>query len=549
MKALWIIFAMILRTQRRAVLRGALLGLIVLAMGVALLGLSGWFITAAAAAGLAGTGAVFDVFRPSAMVRFLALGRAAARYGERLLTHDATLRALETLRVTLLAGLMVAPHAKMIRIRGAQALNRLTSDIDALDGVPLRLVLPLIAGVGANLVAFIAIWLLVDLRIALWIGLANSLGATALFWATARESAPLSRQAEAASQAFRSRLIDLIRGRRDLAVLGQISVQKTAIMAADERKLSLRRRQDRQGRRVGAASAMLSTTIAGGTLWLGVAMAQAGQIAPAFAALAFFATLALAETIVPLRRAASDLGRMLEAARRVSRDISIPPDPPQAGEVTDGPLRIEALALHRPYSEAVFIKDLSFQVAAGETVALTGASGVGKSSVLLAIAGLHPVTAGQISFGGRAVTDWPEDALRASVTLLAQRSVLMAGTVAEALRLADPSASDATLRAVIEAVQLTRILAARGGLDARIGIKGEGFSGGEARRLTLARVLLRRPKLLLLDEPTEGLDENTAKAVLDGIRTFLPTATIVLASHRDVETRFAARIITLYNSH
>lgn len=545
MKALWQIFRMILLAQRASVLRGALLSFVVLGMGVALLGLSGWFITAAAAAGLAGLGAVFDVFRPSAMVRFLALGRAAARYGERLLTHDATLRALEALRVTLLTHLMAAPHAKMIRVRGAQALNRLTSDVDALDGVPLRLVLPLIAGVAANLVSFAAIWALVDFRIALWILLGNSLGAAFLFWQAARKSAPLSRQAEAASQAFRSRMIDLIRGRRDLAVLGQLSAQTSAILAADDRRISLRRQQDSHGRHVGAALVMLSTTIAGGTLWLGVAMAQANQIAPAFVALAFFATLALAETIAPLRRAASDLGRMLEAARRVSRDISIAPDMAQIAQGTVGALTIKALELHRPQSDTIIFKDLSFQVAKGEVVALTGASGVGKSTVLLAIAGLHPIVNGQVSYGGLAISDWNEAALRAAVTLLPQRSALMAGTVAETLRLAAPDAPDEMLLRVLDAVQLTQTLAPRGGLDAKIGPRGEGFSGGEARRLTLARTILRHPNLLLLDEPTEGLDDKTATAVLRGIRAVLPEATIIIASHRSVETRFADRVISL----
>ncbi|MDX5381987.1 MAG: ABC transporter, partial [Rhodobacterales bacterium] len=154
MTALWHIFRLILREQPAALLRGAALSFVVLVMGAALLGLSGWFITAAAAAGLAGMGAVFDVFRPSAMVRFLALGRAAARYGERVLTHDATLRALEVLRVQLLGVLVAAPYQRMVRLRGAQAVNRLTADIDALDGVPLRLVLPVVAGLLTQIVSF-----------------------------------------------------------------------------------------------------------------------------------------------------------------------------------------------------------------------------------------------------------------------------------------------------------------------------------------------------------------------------------------------------------
>jgi ATP-binding cassette subfamily C protein CydC len=154
-------FRLILLDQRSAMLRGAALSVVVLARGAALLGLSGWFITAAAAAGLAGTGAVFDVFRPSAMVRFLALGRAAARYGERMLTHEATLRALESLRLRVLSAHLTAPYPRMIQARGAQALNRLTADIDALDGVPLRLVLPAMAGLAVQVMALIMLWWLV----------------------------------------------------------------------------------------------------------------------------------------------------------------------------------------------------------------------------------------------------------------------------------------------------------------------------------------------------------------------------------------------------
>ncbi len=545
MTALWRIFALIVQDQRTALVRGALLSVVVLAMGVSLLGLSGWFITAAAAAGLVGIGAEFDVFRPSAMVRFFALGRAAARYGERILTHDATLRALETLRAALLRSLLFAPHARMIRIRGAQALNRLTSDIDALDGVSLRLVIPLLAGATALVGTFAALWALVDLRIALWVVLGNSIGAAVLMWRATRKMAPLSRQAEAAAQAFRTRLIDLIQGRRDLAVLGQLVAQRSTVVAADARRIALRRQQDRASRRVGAGLHMLGSVVAGGTLWLGVSLAQAQTIAPALAALGFFAALALAEAIAPLRRAASDLGRMVEAARRVSRDIARPLPLAQTGQVSAGPLRIEAVTLLRPQSGSLIVKDFSLTVSPGETVALTGASGAGKSTLLLAIAGLHPLANGRIVLGGTDIATWSETALRTAVTLLPQRSALMAGTVAEALRLAAPDSDDSALREVLEVVQLTQTLAPRGGLAAKIGPRGETLSGGEARRLALARALLRRPDLLLLDEPTEGLDEPTAAAVLHGVRRYLPGAAILIAAHRPIEKQFADRVASL----
>lgn len=545
MTALWRIFRLILREQPTALWRGAALSFLVLAMGAALLGLSGWFITAAAAAGLAGTGAVFDVFRPSAMVRFLALGRAAARYGERVLTHDATLRALESLRVRLLGGFLAASYPRMIRIRGAQALNRLTADIDVLDGVALRLVLPVMAGVMTQFVVFVVIWALVGLTIALWIFAGYMVGGAVIFVQATRKTVRLSRRAEAAAQAFRSRLIDLIRGRRDLAVQGRLVAQADFVSAAESRRRALQVQQDSAERLTGAALQMLGTLVAGGTLWLGITIVQAGGFAPAFAALGFFAALALAETIAPLRRAASELGRMAEAARRVSRDITVSPPDAAASAATGGHLKIEGVRLTRPLSHVPVLDDLSFDVAAGETVALTGPSGSGKSTLLLSVAGLHPVAAGVITLGGLHVSDWDEASLRDAVALLPQRSVLMSGTIADALRLAAPQSDDDALRQVLEAVQLSDVVQARDGLNTPLGARGDRLSGGEGRRLVLARVLLRRPKVLLLDEPTEGLDEATAQAVLTGVRRFLPNAAIVIAAHRLVETRFADRTVSL----
>jgi ATP-binding cassette, subfamily C, bacterial CydC len=554
MTALWAIFRLILRDQRTAMLRGAALSLIVLVMGVALLGLSGWFITAAAAAGLAGAGAVFDVFRPSAMVRFLALGRAAARYGERMLTHDATLRALETLRLRVLAAHLAAPYVTMIRVRGAQTLSRLTADIDALDGVPLRLVLPVLAGISTQLLALVALWVLVAPAVALWVVGGYVLGAAVTFGWMARTTVPLSRRAEVAAQAFRTRLIDLIRARRDLAVYGRLVAQRDAVLNADDRRREMRRLLDRAERRAGVALGVIGTLVAAGALGIGLMLVQAGQVQPAFAALGFFAALALAETLAPLRRAVSDLGRMADAARRVRRDLAEPaPAKPSVvkphaeavlpvAEAVD--LRVADLTLVRAGTNIPVVVGLSFTVGRGETVAITGASGAGKSTLLLAIAILHPVAAGQITLSGRAVTDWPEVKLRDLLTLLPQRSTLMTGTVAEALRLANP-VGDVRLWQVLEAVQLDQVIRNKGGLSARIGPRGEGLSGGEARRLTLARALLRNPDVLLLDEPTEGLDGATALAVLQGVRRLLPEVAILIAAHRQVETDFADRVLKL----
>jgi ATP-binding cassette subfamily C protein CydC len=464
-----------------------------------------------------------------------------------MLTHDATLRALESLRLRVLAAHLAAPYPQMIKARGAQALNRLTADIDALDGVPLRLVLPILAGIAVQLMALVMLWGLVNPAVALWVVGGYLAGAALIFGWMARVSVPLSRRAEVAAQAFRSRLIDLIRGRRDLAVYGRLVAQARTVQEADDRRLALRRHLDLAERRAGAALALLGAIVAAGTLGIGLALAQSGQIEPAFAALGFFAALALAETLAPLRRAMSDLGRMADAARRVRRDLAKPAAvAPPLGKAAAAPegVRISGLTLHRIGTNLPIVTDLSFAVRAGETVALTGASGSGKSTLLLAIAGLHPVAAGTICLGDEPLNTWSEADLRSYLALLPQRSAVMAGTVGEALRLAGP-ADDTRLWQVLAAVQLDAVIAAKGGLSARIGPKGDGLSGGELRRLVLARALVRAPRVLLLDEPTEGLDNRTAGVVLRGIRDILPDAAILIAAHRQAETEFANRSLTL----
>ena len=549
MSALWRIFRLILRDQKNAMMRGAALSRAVLIAGIALLGLSGWFITAAAAAGLAGTGAVFDVFRPSAMVRFLALGRTAARYGERLLTHDATLKALTSIRVRLLSATISAPHDEVVRLRGPQALNRLMADVDALDGVPLRLILPITAGIAAQLLTFAALWWLVDLSVALWIAISFLAAATVTLYLAARPAAAASRSEETAAQAFRSGFIDLIRARGDLAVYGQLARHGETVLASDGKRQMHRATLDLVERRAGFALTLTGTIVAAGALALGMALARADTITPALAAIGFFASLALMETVAPLRRAMADLGRMAVAAQRVDQTLTsgcIDHHGSLYGETTD--LRIKDLSFRRADAARPVLNRVSLNLAAGESLAITGASGSGKSTLLLLVARLLSAESGSILVGSVPLAQWDEAELRSRLTLVPQRSTLMAGTIREALQLGAPEASDAELWQVLEAVVMASVIRAKGGLEFQLGPMGSGLSGGEARRLVLARGMLRQPKLLLLDEPTEGLDETMALAVLKGIRTYLPTASILTASHRTVETSWADRVMTLDQS-
>lgn len=542
MTALWRIFTLMVKGETKSLLRGLLLSTLVLMMGAALLGLSGWFITAASAAGLIGAGAVFDVFRPSAMVRFLAIGRTATRYGERILTHDATLRALTRLRVALLSRVAARSYDRLIRLRGAQALNRIVADVDALDGVPLRLFLPLIAGAVTQIVACAMIAWLVDPRVGLAIfGLFTIGGAGVLVWGIRRAQTP-SRRMEAAAQAFRSRLIDLITGREDLAVYGQLTTQTEITRTAELRRQAAATDTDHLERQIGAALMAVSALAAASALWIGGHLAEMGEISPARAAIGFFAALALMETLAPLRRAVAEIGRMIGAARRVSEQLG-QEVASAAHPVPEGPANLvfSGVSFARNAGTRRVIDGFDLTVAPGEWVALKGPSGVGKTTVLLLGAGALSPLEGQVYLCGQPVTQCSPG----SVTLVGQRASLLRGTVAENLRIVAPEADDDALWAALAVVALDDVVRDKGGLSMRLGPRGAGLSGGEARRLVLARAVLRKPLVLLLDEPTEGLDHATSLRVLAGIRAALPDIGVLMAAHRAEEQGASDRILTL----
>ncbi len=530
MKAVIQIACLLLRADPWAMARGAALSVVVLAMGAALLGLSGWFITATGLAGLAGIGIAFDVFRPSAGVRFLALGRAAARYGERLLTHDATLRALAALRVVLLRGYAKLDAKGLWRLRSEGALTRIVSDVDALDGLILRLVLPISAALVTHLMVFFFLGWLIGWPVAVTVFVGYVPAAILILFVLVRRSIAPSAEVEDAGQRLRRGVIDMIRDREALILTSQLPRNEQRLRAIDEQTRAAAARLDRAERDAGFLFSVLVAVVAMAAFMIGAHLLDSGHIGPAQAVIGIFVALALAEALLPLKRGVSDLGRMVGAAERVAPHIAIQSMSSRNADVDAGPL----LSVQRA--------DIKLELEAGQAIALTGPSGVGKSTLLMQIAGLDNDHG--ILLKGKRPCAWSETALRDLLTVLPQRSGLIAGTVRDNLLLSG-TFSDLEMWVALNTVVLVEDIQARGGLEARLGEGGAGLSGGQSRRLALARSLLKNPQILLLDEPTEGLDPATADAVLSGVRKAFPNTLIVVAMHRGTDHRIFDQTVQL----
>ncbi|NHQ91153.1 amino acid ABC transporter ATP-binding/permease protein [Janthinobacterium lividum] len=521
----------LLLAQPGKLIGGAMLAALTAVAGMALLGLSGWFITATSIAGLhASTAIVFDVFGPSAGIRLLAIGRTGSRYAERLVTHDATFAALASIRVRLFRGWSRPGAASRLLRQPAKLLFRLTSDIDALESLYLRLLVPAFTALCAALLASVALGVMqwqLGLGLAAWLLAAGG----GIGWIVARRARRPAIVRSRAIEKLRSGTIDLVAGQTDLVMAGRIDAQCAALGQIDrslaQADFALLRLETAAGAAYGVAG---SATLAGVLLAVAALVQQQTMSLP-LAALALLIALTAVEPFAGLRRGALEAGRMLLAVRRLAprldcEDVCAPPFDAAPG------LRLEHVSAAHAGSHAAILHDISLHIAAGERVALIGPSGAGKST-LLAIAAreLAPLS-GTVS------------ASRAC--LFTQKTELFQDSLRDNLRLAAPSASDAQLWAALQSAGLDEeVRAFASGLDTMLGEGGLGLSGGQARRLALARLFLHESTLWLLDEATEALNAQTATDVLQRLRARSEGRSLLIATHLRREAALADRLLSL----
>ncbi|WP_295529383.1 ATP-binding cassette domain-containing protein [uncultured Pseudacidovorax sp.] len=528
--------------RRNALWLGAVLAVVTSLAGIGLLGLSGWFITATALAGLQlATALVFDVFMPSAGIRLLALGRTGARYAERLVTHDATLGVLAGLRERLLRGWARPEAAQRLLLRPARLLQRLTADIDALDSLYLRIAVPLGVSLGAAAMAGLLAGLH-DARLGLALAAWLLLGGWGSAWVIARRARPVAVRRALALERLRARAADLVAGQTELAMAGRLRAQCDALAVADARLTQADLHMAGLEARASFVHGLMQTTTLVGVLLAAAWLVEQRRIGVPAAALLLLTALAATESLAALRRGALEAGRTWLAVRRlapavagVAATASAPSnEPPRVGAaaLVGDDIQLDGAVVRREGSARPALQLPWLHIGAGERVAVIGPSGAGKSTLLALVAGELAPAAGSVR------------APRA--TWMTQRPELFRDSLRDNLKLAAPQATDAQLSAALaDAGMQADVARLRQGLDTPLGEGGLGLSGGQMRRLSLARLLLQNAPLWLLDEPTEALDAATAREVLARLDARAQGHTLLIATHMRREAQLADRLLCI----
>ena len=513
---------------------GIALNLLAFSASIGLIALSGWFLSAAALAGLSAA-ASFNVYLPSAWIRLCVLVRTAGRYGERLASHQATLKLLSALRERAYQHIEPLSPAALQRYGSGDLMTRLTADVDALDGLYLRVLMP----------SIVALWVIVGCGVVIGvfapaIGLfaGSALLAAALLgpWLAWRRGQRHSARWQALDGQLRGRLIARLSAFAELLLYGRWTDERDRLLAAQRQRDA----EERRLARLWGQSQLLTHTLLGISVTVTLALAawrvDAGSLDPRLLALMGLTVLAAFEAIAPLPKAMQDLGRLHHAAARLNRlDGELPSiDYPDTDRATPDDARLQIESLRVCFEAGIpALDDVTLAIGSGEHVALLGATGSGKTTLLNALLRFVVPQRGTLSLGGAALDALSEPSLRQAFAVAPQDVHLFVASYRENLLIAAPEASDATLIELLEALGLGDWLASQpAGLDSYPDEGGSSLSGGQLRRFGVARALLYEAPVVLLDEPTEWLDEASASRVLAEIRRRCQGRTLLLATHR-----------------
>ena len=515
------------------------LGLILMITGLAssigLLTTSGWFLAATAIAGL---GTLFNFFYPSASVRGLAISRTLFRYFEKLVTHDATFRILAKLRVQVFEKIIPLSPAVLNRYRNSDLLNRLVSDVDTLDSLYLRLIAPFITAIFVILAMCIGLSF-VNATLALGLGASLLLLVFVIPTVFYQLGKKFGDKLVHSRALYRTQFLEFIQAQAELLLFNAEDKLKDNMAKTEANWQADQQKEANLSGFSTALSLFLNGLIIAAMLWFS-SQAEFGndEYRMAFIALFTFAALASFEILMPLGSAFLHIGQVIASAERVTDIIEQQPLVVFNGKTEfdqNATTLIEAKDLSFTYPERQnrVLDNLNLTIQKGKKVAILGKTGSGKSTLLQLLVRNYDANQGELSLAGKPISDYAEDTLRGQFCFLTQRVHVFSDTLRQNLQFASAvNIPDEKMIEVLNQVGLGKLLEQEQGLDIWLGDGGRPLSGGEQRRLGLARILLNDAPILLLDEPTEGLDRETERQILRLILAHAENKTLIMVTHR-----------------
>ena len=521
----------LLGPYRFRVALAVLLGVATVAGNVGLLSTAAYVISAAAVVSY-----ISLLTIPIYLVRFFSVSRSFSRYFERLVSHDLTFRLLGNLRSWFYVRLTPLAPALLEGYRSGDLLSRLVEDVEELENLYMRAVSPVLVAAVVWGLAFavlypfdpaLAITVLVFLA-------AAGVGVPLLVWALSRGLG--RRQLELRSELY-SRIVEGTQGVQDLLAFGRGEEQGRQIEVLNRKLARIERRQVLISGLHDSSGDLLTNLAMLVTLVLAIPLVAGGEVHGIYLAFLALVALGVFEAATPLGAAFQTIGRTTAAGERLFEvsdsepTIRNPKSPLPVPE--DFTLRFDNVSFRYGEGDPFSLEDVSFALEPGRKVAVVGPSGSGKSTLANLILRFRDPQGGEIRLGGRSLSEYAQEDVRRLVSVVPQSTHVFNDTLRNNLLLADPEANDEALELALERARISSFIERLpDGLDTYVGEHGSRLSGGERRRLAVARALLKDAPLLVLDEPTANLDTVTELEVLASVWEAARDRAALLVTHR-----------------
>lgn len=543
MRELWKL-VQIMMSEKKPILLSILLGFLAAISSVGLLGTGGYLISKSALHPPLYTLTMTIVF-----VRFFGLARAASRYAERYVSHEATFSILGRIRVYFYDKIEPLAPALFANYRSGDLLSRVVADVERLQYFFLRVVYPPIVMVVVFITTGVILYAFsISMAIVLFVGfLIVGFGVPVVFSYFTKNIG--SKLREKRSQ-LSVEMTEYIFGFVDLKSNLRLEAKKEEINAISDELIAT---QKKDGLVAGLGESV-SLTIAYITAWIvlfvGVIFVQGDQLNGVYLAMLVLATLTVFESATPMAAVPGHIEESRVSATRLFELTKQRKDEPEENPpvyVHDKnkalqalPITISGITFSYPNDERKALKDVKLEIPAKKKIAIVGASGSGKSSLVNLMLKFYTDYTGDIYLGDKNLSKYTEEEAREYFGVVAQSNHFFNETVRSNLLLAKPHATDPELQTALHQVSLTSV-----SLDDKLSEKGLSLSGGERQRLAIARMILKDAPILLLDEPTTGLDSLTEKEVLSVLWPLVKEKSVLYITHRLVGLQQMDEIVVL----